>query len=134
MSNPLILIADDDTALLNAISCRLESIGYRTVTTQDGYQALALARKETPDLLILDINMPAGSGMSVLKRMTAIDELADVPVIFITGYDIHSLPSDILERQHARLIQKPFDTGTLLATIHECLEPTKLASAPVYDL
>lgn len=133
-SNPLILIADDDTALLDAISLRLESIGYRTATTQDGYQALAIARKESPDLLILDINMPAGSGISVLKRIHAIDELAEVPVIFITGYDIQSLPSDILEHQNARLIQKPFDTGTLLATIHECLEPANLAPAHIYEI
>ena len=90
-------------------------------TTQDGYQALAIARRELPDLLILDINMPAGSGVSVFNRVQAIDELAHAPVIFITGHDKGELPSKHQHRAAVKLVRKPFDSGTLLATVRECL-------------
>ncbi|MBO6513300.1 MAG: response regulator [Phycisphaerales bacterium] len=128
MSTATILIADDDTALLQAMECRLESLGFEVFTTQDGYQALAIARREHPDLLILDIAMPAGSGVSVLQRIRAIDEIADVPVIFITGHDMCRVERETGGLTNAVVIQKPFDTGTLIATIHEALEGNPIAS------
>lgn len=122
MKNHTILIADDDSALLQAMSCRLENEGYTVFTTQDGYQALAIARREEPDLMILDINMPAGSGFSVQQRIQAIDAIADVPLIFITGHEMASLPDEVCQIGSPKLIRKPFETGVLLATIRECLQ------------
>lgn len=122
MSKVTVLIADDDTSLLKAMECRLESLGYQVFTTQDGYQALAIARREHPDLLILDISMPAGSGVSVLHRIRAIDEIADVPVIFITGHDTRTIQAETGGLINAVVLQKPFDTGTLIATIQETLD------------
>lgn len=121
MTNATILIADDDPALLSAMSCRLENEGYRVFRTQDGYQALAIARRERPDLLILDINMPAGSGISVQERVRAIDEIATPPVIFMTGNEITPSIEQEVRISRARMLQKPFETSTLLATIRECL-------------
>ncbi len=129
MSNITILIADDDAALLEAMSCRLENEGYKVFTTQDGYQALAIARREEPDLMILDINMPAGSGFSVQKRVQAIDSIANVPLIFITGHDIAKLPESVNQFNSPKLIKKPFDSGTLLATVSECLNQSSKAVA-----
>ncbi|MGJ8637160.1 MAG: response regulator [Phycisphaerales bacterium] len=122
MSKVTVLIADDDTGLLKAMELRLESLGYRVFCTQDGYQALAIARREHPDLLILDISMPAGSGVSVLHRIRAIDEIADVPVIFITGHDTRRIQDETGGLINAVVLQKPFDTGTLIATIQETLD------------
>jgi len=121
MKNPVILIADDDSALLTAMSLRLQSEGYRVFTTQDGYQALAIARREQPDLLILDINMPAGSGISVQQRIQAIGEIITPPVIFITGNEITEPIAEEINHRNARILQKPFDTCALLATVRECL-------------
>lgn len=132
MPKQRILIADDDTGLLTAMSCRLEHEGYTVFTTQDGYQALAIARRELPDLLILDINMPAGSGVSVFNRVHAIKELAHAPVIFITGNEKCSLPSTHRHTQVVKLIRKPFDSGTLLATVRECLNDHHDAQETVY--
>lgn len=122
MGKVTVLIADDDIGLLKAMECRLESLGYQVFTTQDGYQALAIARREHPDLLILDISMPAGSGVSVLHRIRAIDEIADVPVIFITGHDTRTIQAETGGLMNAVVLQKPFDTGTLIATIQETLD------------
>ncbi len=129
-----VLIADDDTSLLEAMSCRLEHAGYTVFTTQDGYQALAIARRELPDLLILDINMPAGSGVSVLERVRTVDGMDQTPVIFITGQEPGSFSLSEQQSGNARLIRKPFDAGTLLSTINECLDPRVETSPPVYVL
>ena len=119
---PTILIADDDTALLEALSCRLEHEGYRVFTTQDGYQALAIARREHPDVLILDISMPAGSGFSVRERIMAIDELSEVPVIFMTGHDLDSIQPTAFKLGATTVLQKPFETGTLGLAIQTALQ------------
>ena len=68
-----ILIADDDRNLLQALTVRLDAAGYDVITTQDAYQALDFARKHRPDLLLLDINMPAGSGFSVHERIAKVN-------------------------------------------------------------
>ncbi|MFK7758431.1 MAG: response regulator [Phycisphaerales bacterium] len=134
MIKKTILIADDDTGLLKALACRLESEGYEVFQAQDGYQALALARKEHPDLLILDINMPAGSGVTVLARVKAIDEIAETPVIIITGQNIQSLPRSIREQESTTLLRKPFDTGTLIATVHEYMNGKVESLIPTYEI
>lgn len=124
MKPPTILVADDDPTILIAISCRLENAGYRVCTTQDGYQALAIARREHPDLMILDIHMPAGSGVSVRQRIEAIDEITVPPVIYITGNEVSQDTIDQVEHHGARLITKPFDEGELLANVSELLAPS----------
>jgi DNA-binding response OmpR family regulator len=129
MSTPTILIADDDAGLLSALECRLSSTGYRVLTTQDGYQTLAIARRERPDLLILDINMPAGSGMSVLERIESIDELSNPPVIFMTGCEITDSLIHKADAHNAVILQKPFVYGSLLATIRERMAPNQRNAA-----
>ncbi len=133
-TQPTILIADDDTSLLEAISLRLKHAGYRVLKSQDGYQAFAIARREQPDLLILDVSMPAGSGISVRERIQSSEEITDMPVIFITGHD-----SPMIHKQAERLgiefvIPKPFDTEYLLRTVKVCLEsPSKSQHPPEED-
>ena len=85
MAAKKILIADDDVKLLQALTVRLEAEDFEVITCQDAYQALDMARRNLPDLLLLDINMPAGNGFSVQERIAKIKELAGIPVIYITG-------------------------------------------------
>jgi len=116
MTPRTVLIADDDLGLLAAMRVRLESEGFTVISTQDAYQAVEQARKSLPDLLILDINMPAGSGFSVQQRLDNIPELADTPVIYITGEDPDQVDS-IAERFGAfAVLHKPFETTTLIET------------------
>ncbi|MHC4794059.1 MAG: response regulator [Planctomycetota bacterium] len=104
-----VLIADDDPALLSAMRTRLEAEGFEVIVALDGYQALAVARAETPDVMVLDVNMPAGSGFSVQDRIRAIDELSDTPVIFITGETPDRIRRDAIEHGVSSILHKPFD-------------------------
>lgn len=109
-----ILIADDDDAMLSAIRIRLETEGFEVLTAQDGYQALAMTRTARPDLLVLDINMPAGSGFSVRDRLAKIDGMADTPVIFITGETADAIRRDAIAHGVTSVLHKPFRSEELV--------------------
>ena len=129
MTSASILVADDQAALTLAIQTRLTAEGYRVNTCGDGYQALAVARKEHPDLLILDVHMPAGSGFSVLERVRTIPEIANMPVILITGdYSMETMQG---AEQHGieYLLQKPFTTQELLAYVRAVLNKEQMQAS-----
>jgi len=81
------MIVDDDTDLRMALKLRLRANRFETVSASDGYSAIALAQKERPDLVILDLGLPAGDGYVVLKRMRQSDTLCDIPIIVLTARD-----------------------------------------------
>jgi len=69
MSKKKILIVDDDKDLMRGISIRLKANGYDTVFATDGIMAITVAKNEMPDLIILDIGLPAGDGFIVMERL-----------------------------------------------------------------
>lgn len=121
MKRRKILVAEDDSALLRSIRLRLESRGYEVVTAQDGYQAVALALKEGPDLLLLDINMPAGDGFSVQDRVRKMEHLRRTPIIYITGDHSQTLVDRAVGVGARSILQKPFDTAELVQTVESIL-------------
>jgi PleD family two-component response regulator len=80
-----VLLADDSEALLSALRIQLEAQGMEVATCVDAYMALAAVQKYKPDVMVLDIRMPAGEGFSVQERMANIPEVRGIPVIYITG-------------------------------------------------
>lgn len=121
MAAKKILIADDDQNLLLALSVRLEAEGYDVVRAQDAYQALERTRQTNPDLLLLDINMPAGNGFSVQERIANIDELSSTPIIYITGEDSDRVNRTAQELGAFAVVPKPFETEDLLETIRAAM-------------
>ena len=81
-SRAKIMIVDDDPELRMALKMRLRANQYETVSACDGYSAIALAQKERPNLIILDLGLPAGNGYSVLKRLQENDALSSIPSSF----------------------------------------------------
>ncbi|UYV12920.1 MAG: response regulator [Phycisphaera sp.] len=118
---PTILIADDDVALLAALKARLEAAGYSVAAAQDGYSAMDRAAHLCPDLLILDVDMPAGDGFSVQSRMSKIDELASTPVIYLTGSSDVTIDQSAASMGAFAVIHKPFQTEDLLSTVASAL-------------
>jgi CheY-like chemotaxis protein len=112
-----ILIADDDRDFLTTLSVRLEAEGYQVFCVQDSYQAVAQALKAKPDVLILDINMPAGDGFTVQDRIKKIDHLKEIPVIYLTGERSDRVKSLAKARQAFALVFKPFETDDLLSAV-----------------
>ncbi len=120
-SRPLILLADDDRDLLNALRIRLLEHDFEVATASDSYGALAIAVEKHPDLMVLDINMPAGDGFSVQERLRQLEPLSNVPVIYVTGDKSERLDDVAEQFGAAELFHKPFDTDVLAQRIREIL-------------
>jgi CheY-like chemotaxis protein len=119
-----IMIVDDDSDLCHALGLRLRANHYKTLSTGDGYSALALAQKEHPDLVLLDLGLPGlASGTVVLKQMRTFPSLAPIPVIVITGRDLRDHKQPMLELGAVGCFQKPVDNEELLDLIRVSLPP-----------
>jgi two-component system cell cycle response regulator len=119
-----IMIVDDDADLRLALDIRLRANHYKTLSVGDGYSALALAQRERPDLILLDLGLPGfATGAAVLKHMRAFPSLAPIPVIVLTGRDLRDYKQPMLELGAAGCFQKPVDEVELLDLIGNCLAP-----------
>lgn len=88
----VILVADDDEDLRELTIFQLEMEGYDVVSTDDGADALRLARERHPDACVLDIHMPGLQGHEVLKNLRSSPDTSDIPVILVTAtMDLRSL-------------------------------------------
>jgi len=122
MTKAKILIVDDDPDLRQALRLRLRVNHYETVNAGDGYSAIAQAYKEHPNLIILDLGLPAGDGFVVLERLQHDDKLSAIPVIVLTARDPQSTEKLALQSGAAAFFQKPADNGELLHVIEATLQ------------
>ena len=116
-----ILIVDDDPDLRQALRLRLRANEYDTVQACDGYSAIAAAYRERPDLIILDLGLPAGDGFVVLDRLQKDDKLSTIPVIVLTARDPAGNERRALESGAVAFFQKPADNVELLQLIRATL-------------
>jgi DNA-binding response OmpR family regulator len=121
-SRAKIMIVDDDPELRMALKMRLRANQYETVSACDGYSAIALAQKERPNLIILDLGLPAGNGYSVLKRLQENDALSSIPVIVLTARDPLGNEERSLDAGATAFFQKPVDNNELLEVIRVSLQ------------
>lgn len=111
-----ILIVDDDVEIVESVRYALEGEGYQVVIARDGNQGLALAERESPDLIILDMMMPKRSGFLVLEKLRRMSGEM-VPVIMITGNEgsRHKAYAELLGV--SEYIRKPFQMDKLLRAV-----------------
>ena len=117
-----ILVADDNHRIAQGLMIRLKHAGYDVVLAHDGTSAVAAAVRERPDLMILDISMPAGNGFSVVTKLREIPETATTPVVFITASKKSGLADEAKKQGAVAFFEKPYDTTVLLKTIAQSLQ------------
>ncbi|MFZ1129332.1 MAG: response regulator transcription factor [Terriglobales bacterium] len=122
MNRAKIMVVDDDPDLRQALSLRLRANNFDTVNVCDGYSAIAMAQKEHPHLIILDLGLPAGDGFAVLKNLQQYPALSDIPVIVLTARDAESNEKRTLESGAVAFFQKPADNEELLGVIRASLQ------------
>ena len=115
MSRPIILVVDDDAPILLLMRSLLREFGFEPVAARSGEEAIAEARKRTPDLILLDRNMPGMSGDEVVRAMRSEDSLSVVPILILSGEPID--PDEIRSLGATGHVLKPFDVPTLIETI-----------------
>jgi two-component system KDP operon response regulator KdpE len=129
MPKQRILVVDDDPDLVRALRLRLRANNYDITTASDGYSAVASAQKDRPDLIVLDLGLPAGDGFVVLDRLQNIDALSGVPVIVLSARDPQGNEERALKAGAAAFFQKPADNEELLNVIRVSLPPVATAMA-----
>src|SRR5262249_9044794 len=118
-----ILIVDDDPDLRRGLNLRLRANHYDTSYATDGFSAIAMAQKERPNLIILDIGLPAGDGFVVLERLQENAALSAIPVIVLSARDPQSTQEKIMRAGATAFFQKPADNTELISTIRSVLNP-----------
>lgn len=122
MSKTKIVIAEDNPALLKALRLQLETHGFEVVPCADAYTALARAQDVRPNIMVLDIRMPAGNGFDVLVRMRKLAHLREIPVIYVTGESAADLEWKASRLGAFGLLRKPCRIEDLLAMIDAALQ------------
>jgi two-component system KDP operon response regulator KdpE len=123
-----ILIVEDDRDCARAMAQRLRAEGYETLLAQDAYQATRLARHDHPDLIIMDVGIPAGDGVQVHARLNDMP-CGAAPVIYVSGRGGDELEKRARELGAAAVFRKPVDFDVLLRAVNGCMRPWTDAAA-----
>jgi DNA-binding response OmpR family regulator len=132
MSKKKILIVEDDHDVQLGYHVRLKANGYDTFFAGDSITSISQARKHEPDLIILDLGLPAGDGYVVMQRLKAFVHLAVIPVIVVSARDRDANEDRALQAGAKAFLQKPVDNDELLAVIRQCLGETGSEQPLVY--
>ena len=114
-----ILVADDETHILNVVSLKLRGAGYRVLTACDGQEALDIAVREHPDLLITDYHMPMLSGLELCRRLKQDPATSGIPAIMLTARGYHLEEYETQQSGIRCMMSKPFSPRHLLLTVAE---------------
>ncbi len=124
-SNPTVLVIDDDPVAITLVSEALRHDNYRPISASDGAQGLRTMYEQHPDLILLDINMPAMDGWTVCQR---IREVSNIPIIMVTGQDAPEEITKGLDMGADDYVTKPYELSVLLARVRATLR--RAAAAP----
>ena len=116
-----ILIADDEPDMVRMLANRLKANNYEVIAALDGMQALSAARREQPDLIILDIRMPARDGYSVLEALRLSAQTTLIPIIFLSALPASQVKEKAIELGAEGHFSKPFDSDEIVAKIREII-------------
>lgn len=131
MRNNRILVVEDDADVRLGYNVLLKAHHYDPVFAVDTLSAVAEARKQQPDLIILDLGLPAGDGFIALERIQAYTNLAMVPVIVVSARDLVANKERALKAGAKAFLQKPWNDAELLAIIGQLLGLPELPIEPV---
>lgn len=122
-----ILIVDDDKEFVRGLALRLKTSGFDVVAAPDAIAATSMARKESPDLILLDYSLPGGTGLTVLDRLKSLTVIA--PIIVVSASDLADLPKRARDAGAFAFLRKPVENVTLLETIHRALGDTSASAS-----
>ena len=117
LSGRVVLLVDDDEDLLIALAAPLRRQGFDVAVATDAVTAISTAVKRPPDVVVMDIGLPGGSGMMVMQRLHSLPQLAGVPVIMLSGRDPEMHRDDALAAGAAAYLAKPVAPEQLMAAV-----------------
>lgn len=127
-----LLIVDDDADIVTMLEDRLQASGYATVVARDGQQAFDQIEHEAPNLVLLDLDLPKLTGIDVLKRLSHIKHVEDLPVIVMTAHGSVTAAVEAMKEGAYDFLTKPLDKDHLLIVIRKALERDSLKRQVAY--
>jgi two-component system, cell cycle response regulator DivK len=121
-----VLIVEDNELNMKLFHDLLAAHGYRTIQTRNGFDALELARKHRPDLILMDIQLPEVSGLEVIKWIKDDDALRHIPVVAVTAFAMKGDEERIRSGGCEAYISKPISVMTFLETVRRYIGVAKV--------
>lgn len=128
MAAPTLLVCDDEEVLRDLVRATFEGEGFDVVEAQDGSQALEQARRRNPDLMVIDMMMPGGSGLHALRELRRDPQLSSMPVIMLTARTQIADRTAAAEAGADYYLVKPFSPLRLAELAGELLENVRQAA------
>ena len=116
-----IMIVEDDTDQLIGLKIRLQANHYTVVHAVDAVAAISTARREQPDLILLDLGLPAGDGFTVMERLHDLMDVAHIPIIIVSAREPETYAERAINAGAFAFFQKPADNAELLEAIEHAL-------------
>jgi CheY-like chemotaxis protein len=132
-----ILVVDDNEIVIKSITLKLQGAGYQVLAAMDGSEAVALARKENPDLILLDISFPTDvggvpwDGFRIMEWFHRLDSARKIPVIVITGSEEAKTKERATAAGAVAFFQKPLEHDYLLKVVRATLGEATSRPGPV---
>jgi two-component system cell cycle response regulator DivK len=120
-----VLIVEDNELNMKLFNDLLVASGYRTIQTRNGFEALELARKHRPNLIVMDIQLPEVSGLEVTRWLKDDDELCQIPIVAVTAFAMKGDEERIRSGGCEAYISKPISVMSFLETIRKFIGPSK---------
>ena len=124
MNSNKILLIEDDKDTVRAMAVRFKAQGYQLTVANDAISAISTARKEKPDLIVLDLGLPAGDGFTVIQRLKANYDLMLTPIIVVSARDPMMNEQRALEAGAEMFFQKPIDNDEFFGAVQKALLKT----------
>ncbi len=130
MSHEKILVVDDELDLVKLVQYNLEKDGYQAMSAANGEDALVVARKERPELVLLDLMLPGMDGLEVCKKLKADPDTAGIAIIMVTAKGEEADITAGLKLGADDYVTKPFSPKELVARVQAVLRRTRAFSSP----
>ncbi len=119
-----VLIIDDDQSVHTILRFILQKMGLRIVTAYDGMQGLMLAKTSQPDLIILDIMMPASNGLTVHDRLQESEETSHIPILIYSAVPYNDIVKKVKPTEKVQILSKPDSPDKVMHAINTLFRST----------
>ena len=122
-----ILIVEDNELNMKLFNDLLQAHGYNTLQAKDGRVVIEMTRKNRPDLILMNIQLPEISGLEITKMLKADDDLRDITVVAVTAFAMKGDEQKIRSGSYDGYIAKPISVASFLQTVSRFLDPPQAA-------
>jgi len=116
-----ILIIDDEADVRELLTLRLSAEGFKVLTAKDSFEGIEVSHAEKPDLIILDLMLPAGGGLSILNNLRSRPDTSSIPVVVLTASQSPGYEKEVMKHGVSAYIRKPYEAKALMDAIRKVL-------------